>query len=126
MHVFALARRVAGLDVAALSDDSWLRWSAGEGSEWPTQNLSSLPVRLDGAREILIFHMLGCRVLRVFIVKKMVGEMVFRVDCYTRRGSFPTVQNKAVLYLTHHLWVPDTNTNTICHTICATREYEYE
>lgn len=69
MHVFALARRVAGLDVAALSDDSWLRWSAGEGSEWSAQNLSSLPVRLDGAREILIFHMLGCRVLRVFIVK---------------------------------------------------------
>lgn len=49
MHVFALARRVAGHDVAALSDDSWLHWSEGEGSEWSTQYLSSLPVRLDGA-----------------------------------------------------------------------------
>jgi hypothetical protein len=75
MHVFALARRVAGLDVAALSDDSWLHWSAGgKGSEWSTQNLSSLPVRLDGAREILIFHMLDCRVLRVFIVKDGRGD----------------------------------------------------
>lgn len=64
----------SGLDVAALSDDSWLHWSEGEGSEWPTQNLSSLPVRLDGAREILIFHMLDCRVLRVFIVKDGRGD----------------------------------------------------